>query len=150
MMRRFVLDTSVIIEYIVLRSPYRPKVVRLFEDVVRGRLELYVSAVTLSEVLYVASRVYQIAGVDEPNREAMNFVGWVRSRVKVVGLDEDVAVRAGELKKRLRIALPDCYVIATAVAINATPLFKRLEEEMRPVLDDLRRLGVGFLDEVDL
>jgi len=32
-------------------------------------------------------------------------------------------MRAGELKKALHIALPDCYVIATAEKVDAIPLF---------------------------
>ena len=144
------LDAGVVVEYVVLKSPYRPKIARLFDQASVGRLRLYVSAVTLSEVMYVASRVYRAAGVHEPNREAAYFVEWVRRRTGVVSVDVDMALRAGELKKRLRIALPDCYVIASAERVGATPLFKRVEEEMRPVLKDLRSLGVRFLDKLDV
>ena len=147
-MRKLVLDTSILVEYIVLRSPYRSRVAKLFERASARQLELYVNPVTLSETLYVVSRIYRAAGVEEPNREALDFMEWIRSRVRVVSIDEGIALRAGELKKRLRIALPDCYVIASAEAVNATPLFKRPEEEMKPVMGDLRKLGVKFLDEV--
>ncbi len=149
-MKRLVLDTSVVVEYIVLRSPYRAKVVMLFERASTGELELYVNTVTLSEVLYVSSRIYQVAGVDDPNREALDFVEWVKSRAHVVGVDEGIAVRAGELKKRLRIALPDCLVIATAEAVKAVPIFKKPEEEMKPVMSSLRQLGVKFLEEIQV
>lgn len=149
-MRRVVLDTSVLVEYIVLRSPYRPVVVKLFDRASANELELYVNAITLSEVFYVASRIYEIAGVSDPNGEALDFIEWIKSRVQVVNVNYDIAVRAGELKKHLRIALPDCYVIASAEAVKAVPLFRRLEEEMKPVVNDLRRLGVRFLDEVEL
>ena len=142
-----VLDTSVLVEYIVLRAPYRLRVARLFEEASAGRLELYVSAVTLSETLYVASRIYQAAGLQDPNREALDFVEWVKSRAKVLGVDEDIALRAGELKKQLRIALLDCYVIASAEALGATPLFKKLEEEMKPAANNLRKIGARFLEE---
>jgi len=144
-----VLDTSVLVEYIILRSPYRSKVVKLFDKALKGDLRLYVSIVTLSELLYVASRIYQIAGVENPNMEALNFVEWVKSRARVVNIDEDIALRAGELKKQLRIALPDCYVIAVAKAMEATPLFKAVEEEMKPVANNLRKLGVKFLAEIE-
>ena len=63
---RFVLDTSVIVDYIVLRSAYRPKVVKLFDKVLRSELELYVSPITLSESLYVASRIYEASGIKDP------------------------------------------------------------------------------------
>lgn len=66
---------------------------------------------------------------------------WIRRRAKVVGVDEDIAIRAGELKKRLRIALPDCYVIALAEVIEAKPVFRMVRRKIEPVLDELKRLG---------
>jgi len=150
MAERVVLDTSVLVEYIVLRSPYRRLVTKLFEKASAKQLELYVSTVTLSETLYVASRIYQAAKIDKPNNEALNFIEWVKNRVKAVNVDESIALRAGEIKKQLHLALPDCYVIATAETINAKPLFRRIEEEMKPVLEELKRLGVEFLDEMRL
>jgi len=147
---KLVLDTSVLVEYIVLRSPYRTKVAKLLDKALTGELKLYISVVTLSEVLYVASRIYQVAGIDNPNEEALNFVEWIKSRAQVVNVDEKIAVRSGELKKELRIALPDCYVIASAEAVEAIPVFKKLEEEMKPVLNELKSLDVRFLDEIPL
>lgn len=147
-MEKLVLDTSVLVEYIVSRSPYRTKVAKLLGKTLTGELKLYVSVVTLSETLYVASRIYQVAGIDDPNEEALNFVEWIKSRAQVVNVDENIAVRSGELKKKLRIALPDCYIIASAEAAKATPVFKKLKDEMKPVINDLRRLGVKFLDEI--
>ena len=79
---RLVLDTSVIVEYVVLGSTYRPKVVKLFELASKGGVELYVNPVTLSEVLYVVSRIYQAAGVEDPNGEALDYVEWVKRRAR--------------------------------------------------------------------
>ncbi len=149
-MKRLVLDTGVVVEYIVLRSPYRVKVARLFEKASIGELELYVNTITLSEVLYIASRIYRAAGIDDPNREAMDLVEWVKSRTQVVSVDESIAVRAGELKKQLRIALPGCLVIASAEAVKAVPLFRKPEKEMKPAMSSLRQLGVKFLGEIQV
>ncbi len=147
-MEGLVLDTGVLIEYIVLRSPYRSVVARLFEEATARKLELFVNIITLSETLYVASRIYRVAKVSKPNREALDFIEWIMSKARVVDVSTDMALVAGELKKRLRIALPDCYVLATAQAIGATPLFRKPEEEMMPVMNELRELGVKFLDEI--
>jgi len=59
-------------------------------------------------------------------------------------------IRAGELRKTLRIALPDCYVISTAEAMKATPLFKSIEKEMKPIPPNMRKLGVKFLEEIQV
>ena len=80
-------------------------------------------------MLYVVSRIYRAAGLKNPNVEALHFVEWVKRRSNIVNIDENVAMRAEELKKQLRIALPDCYVISTAEAMDAAPLFKRQESE---------------------
>jgi len=149
-MKRLVLDTSVIVEYIVDGRPYRTKVAKLFEKAEKGELELFISAVTVSETLYVASRIYRKAGTSDPNSDAMDLLDWVSRRARIVYVNEDIALIAGELKKKLRIALADCYVIATAKAINAVPLFRSEEKEMEPFIEELRRYGVRFLNEITL
>jgi len=145
---KLVPDTSVLIEYIILGSPYRDKVAKLFDKVSMGELDLYVNTITISETLYIASRIYNAAGVDEPDAEALNFIEWVRNISQTVYVSEDIAVRAGELKKHLRIALADCFVIATSEAVGAVSVFKTPEKEMKPILNDIRRLGVKFIDEI--
>lgn len=149
-MEKLVPDTSILIEYIMLRSPYRDKVAKLFDKALMGELDLYVSTVTLSETLYVASRIYSAAGVDEPNEEALNFIKWAKNIAQIVYVSGDIAVRTGELKKQLRIALADCFVIATSEAVGAASLFKAPEKEMKPILNDMRRLGVKFIDEIKI
>ena len=147
-LKRIVLDTGVLVEYIVERAPYRFKVGKLFEKAAEGMVSLYVSPITLSETLYVASRIYVASSLSNPNEEALNYMGWVKSRLNIVGITEDVVVRAGELKKVLRLALPDCYVIAVAEEIDATALFRSVEREMKPVLSKLEELGVAFLSQL--
>ena len=145
---RMVLDTGVLVEYIVKRAPYRRKVANLFRGADRGSIKLFMSPITLSETLYVASRIYEASSTPNPNEEALKYVEWLKGRVSVVSVTEEVAERAGELKKELRVALPDCYVIATAELIEASPLFRRVERQMKPVLDRLEELGALFLDRI--
>jgi len=148
-MNRLVLDTSILIEYIVLKAPYRDRVDKLFRRAFSGEIELYVNTLTLSETLYVASRIYNIAEVENPNKEALNYIEWIKSRTNIVEIDADLALRAGELKKLLNIALLDCYVIATAETLDATPVFRDIEKEIETILDALRKLNVIFLNELE-
>ncbi len=145
---RIVLDTGVLVEYIVKRAPYRHKVVKLFSDADGGNVRLFMSPITLSETLYVASRIYEASSVLNPNEEALKYVEWLKVRISVARITEETAKRAGELKKELRIALPDCYVIASAELMGGSPLFRGVEREMEPVLDKLEELGVLFLDSI--
>lgn len=62
----------------------------------------------------------------------------------MAGTTEEIAIQAGELRKRIRIALPECYVIATAKAYGGIPLFRKVEEEMGPFEGYLRDIGVQF------
>lgn len=146
--KKLVLDTSIIVEYIVSGSPYRKLLEQLLSRAEAGELSLYVCPVTLSETMYVADRIYTIAGVPDPNEEACRFASWVHHKFSVVELDYDLLVMAAELKKMLKIALPDCFVIASAKKIGGVALFKRIEEEMRPVLDELRKHNVLFAQEL--
>ena len=142
------LDTSVLVEYIVARSPYRSIVEGLFAEAGRGALELYVNTITLAETLYTAARIYRAAGLENPNREAEDFATWIMARVELVEIDAYTSMLAGELKKKLRIALPDCFVIASARKIGGKALFKKIEAEMKDTIRELRRLGVVFLEEI--
>jgi predicted nucleic acid-binding protein len=101
----------------------------------------------LSELLYASTRVYEMAGLEEPNVKALDFLLWIEGLVDIVELTHDIALRAGELKKLLRIALTDCYVIATAESLNSTALFLRVEKEMGNRMDLIRRLPIEFLVE---
>ncbi|ADM27961.1 PilT domain-containing protein [Ignisphaera aggregans DSM 17230] len=136
-----------LVKYIVAKSLYGEFIEDLFSRSRRGELELYVSTVTLAEIFYAASRIYSVAGVEDPNREAENFVKWITLRAKPVNIDFQLAKTAGELKKKLRIALPDCFVIALAINIGGNALFKKVEREMLGIEDRLRGLGVIFAED---
>ncbi|RLE88978.1 MAG: PIN domain nuclease [Thermoprotei archaeon] len=145
---KLVLDTSALIEYIVLSSPYRQLLEEIFKEAVKGQRELFINSITLSEVLYIAMRIYRAANLEDPNSEAKKFIMWLVSRANIVNIDKDIALYAGELKKKLKIALPDCFVIATARKIHGSALFKKAEKEMLPILNKLKKLNVLFLEEL--
>jgi len=144
---KIVLDTSVLVEYIVENAPYRDIVVDLFNRAKEKKVDLIVNSVTLGETLYIASRIYEHAGIPNPNTEAFNYILWVKGLVRIVENDYEVAITAGELKKELHLSLADCYVIATGKIMNAVSLFRTIEKEMRGVLNKLRKLNVLFLSE---
>lgn len=142
-------DSGVLVEYLVAGSPYREAVERIIDAVLVRALELYVTPVTISETVYIASRIYELAGVGEPNKEALNFVEWLTARVKVAKITPEIATRAGEIKKSFKIALPDCYVLATAIELNAKALFLKPEKEMLEKIEELKKLPITFLVELD-
>ncbi|MEM2530190.1 MAG: PIN domain-containing protein [Candidatus Bathyarchaeia archaeon] len=101
-----------LVKHIVKSALHRSKMVSFFEKASVG--ELYVSPITLSEALYIASRIYEMG-------DALDYTPWVKRRARMARVDEGIAIRAGELKKSLGISLPDCYVIARAEAVKTIP-----------------------------
>ncbi|MEM0226195.1 MAG: PIN domain-containing protein [Thermofilaceae archaeon] len=145
--RRYVVDTSVLLECILEASPYRGRVEELLALAPRA-IEIYLTPLTVAELLYTASKIYTAAGVEDANAEARNFVKWALARARVVDADVSTSLRAGELRKQFRIALPDCYAIAAAERLGAVALFLKPEREMLPKLDELRKLPLAFLAEL--
>jgi len=148
---RLVLDASVVVEYLDEESPCADRIERLYSAISSRRVEAIIPVTTISEVLYVSARVYREAGVEDPNREAINFVTWLMRQpaVRLASPTLQVSMLAGELRKEMGISILDCYVIATASVMHATPLFLRMEREMEPYADLLAKYGVRFLAEYE-
>ncbi len=141
-----VVDTGVLVEYINESSPHHPKVRKLLE----GNNSLYITPVTMSEVMYVGYRVYKAAGLSNANELARELFLWASLKLKVTDVNKDVALQAGEIKKKYGIALPDCYVIATANHLGVKALFKR-EKELIAVIDKIEKEfkePIIFVDEI--
>ena len=147
-----VVDTGVLIEYLDLSSPLAPKIEKLYNKSLKDEINLYTTSLVIAETLYISARFYRVMGVEDPNRRAHEYIIWLKNYVKLkaVDIDNNLAEEMGELKKKLRIALVDCSVIALAKRINGMPLFRRIEREMVPVLSELRKLGTLFIDEIEL
>ncbi len=143
----YVLDTSVIVEYIDEESPYSEAVEELYTGIVLGGTKVYIMPTTICEVLYTSYRVYRKAGVEDPNLESVNFVRWFLSLAGVQRLEitDEVAILAGEIKKSLRLSVVDCIVIAAARHSGVPALFLKPEREMEPQKEKLMELGVKFL-----
>ncbi len=118
-----------------------------FRRIGRGEFRAYLTHVTLSEVVYMAYRVYKEAKVLGSNGKALKYVDWLINLpgTEIVRLDIDIAKTAGELKKRFKLALSDVFVIASAVTVGCPAVFLKLESEMEPYEKELRVLGVIFL-----
>lgn len=150
--KAYVLDTSVVIEYIDQESKYRDKVEKLYRLIAQRRVKAYVSSVTLSEVLHVAARAYDEAGSTNPNEDAIDFIKWLQNypNIEIVDVNPEISLLAGELRKSLRISLIDCHVIATAKALRAKPLFLHVEKEMSKYFNELKKCDVEFLTQLEL
>ena len=150
--KTYVVDTSVLAEYLDESSPFADKIETLFRKAYQGEVALYTVAPVTAELLYVASRFYTAMNIHQPNERARDYIAWLRHYVslRIGSIDGELSLEAGELKKQLRIALTDCIVIAYALKVNATPLFRSVEKEMKNVEENMRRTGVSFLGDLEL
>ncbi|MEM2045897.1 MAG: PIN domain-containing protein [Candidatus Bathyarchaeia archaeon] len=81
---------------------------------------------------------------------ALNFIEWFDARTKILSLTPAMAFKAGEIKKKFRISLSDCYVIAAAMELKAKALFLKPEKEMLNKIEELRNFPIEFLAEINL
>jgi len=148
---RIVLDTSVIIEYVIANSPWRKLLATILSQASRGAYELYLSTVTLAEVYYVAKRMYEAAGVEEPGKAAENLLFFLEKHrgLSIVPANIDIAVEAGRAKSAYRVSLADSFALTTARILKAKPLFRRIERELEPHVEDLKReYGLMTVEEL--
>jgi hypothetical protein len=104
-MERVLLDTSVLIDY--LRGVENAKAV--IERVESGNLDGFVSAVTVAEIY---------ASLDESDKSETVLIEALLSLFTTVPLDYKVAKKAGELRNKSGVLLPDCIIAATAVTLE--------------------------------
>ena len=145
--KHYVLDTSVIVEYIDEESPFKDKIESLFNALRTGHIRAYITSTTIGETLYIATRIYREAGSADPNKDAEDFIQWVEKQpgTQIVNVTKEISILAGEIRRRARISLIDCIVIATGKILKAEPLFLKLEKEMEPYVNILLKYNVKFL-----
>jgi len=137
----------VVVEYIDEESPFKDEIESLFNALRTGHIKAFITSTTIGEALYIATRIYGEAGSANPNRDAEDFIQWVEKQpgVEIVNVTREISILAGEIRKRARISLIDCIVIATGKILKAEPLFLKLEKEMEPYVNILLKYNVKFL-----
>ena len=149
-MARVALDTGVIVEYVDRAGPHHAQALLVFTAALSGKLELVIPHPVLAETYYVAARIYEKLGLDDPGGRAARLVGWLYRlpSVTVVGADLRLALEAGAAKIKYGLALTDCYVLAAAKVHRCKPLFRKREKEMEDIEEQLKRdYGILFLED---
>lgn len=149
-MKPVVLDTSVVIEYANAHGKFHPQATALFASLETGRLQALVPAPILSEVYYVARRVYAAVGAPEPRRKAQQLCEYVyyHPAVEVAELTLPTLLAAGRAKDAYGLALADCFVLAVAKTRAAQAVFRHREHELAQRWRRVRRaFRVLFLED---
>ena len=146
----YVVDTSVLAEYLDEASPLAKPIEKLFEKAIKGEIALYTTTLVIAELLYVASRIYREAKEEEPNVKAKEYLLWLQHQLNlnIVDLDHQLAIETSEARKQLRLALTDCSILALARKLKAKPLFLKIEAEMKTIINTLKeKYNVKFITE---
>lgn len=142
------LDTSVIIEYIDEAGAFHEQAKAVFSAVARGRLRALVPPPVLAETVYVAARVYEAAGAADPLAKAEALARWLCNHPStLVPKDLELDIEAGKVKQRYRLALTDCYVLASSKLYGSVALFRRREDEMKNAEELRKEFNVLFLED---
>lgn len=145
------IDTGVWIEYINTRGALHPQAKAVIDSVDHGEATAILTPLTLTEIYYVADRVYQEVHTP-PQSEilAKKFYDFVyyHPHVEVKQLEYKLCLNAGIIKSKYNIAFSDCFLLALSEHDNTTVLFKNVENEMKRNIKELnKRFNLKFLED---
>jgi len=146
----FSLDTGVIVEYIDLAGSYHYQAKAIIENVLAGRLSAVIAHPTLVETYYVSTRIYKRIGVRRPDLRAEELVEWLYSSPNFTIAESSLklAIEAGRIKERFRLALTDAYVLAASKLYKGKAVFRKREREMASRLKELsKKYDLVFLGD---
>ncbi len=136
------IDTGVWIEYINTRGTLHPQAKAVIDSVNRGETTAILTPLTLTEICYVAERVYQEVHPQSQSeilaRKLYDFV-YHHPHVEIKSLDYELCLNAAIIKSRYNIAFSDCFLLALSENDNVTILFKNIESEMKRNINELNR-----------
>jgi predicted nucleic acid-binding protein len=112
-MKTFVLDANAILDY-VENGPGAGKVERLLTDPLREATLLLVSVLNWGEVFYL---LWQRVGEEKARQTLASLL---RLHLRIVPVDLDQALKAGEIKAVHKIPYVDCVAAALATLRQAT------------------------------
>ena len=148
----FAIDTSVWIESIVENAKYHNIALKFIDGLERGEIQSVITPITVSEVFYVAYRVYRTVGMphNDAERKAELFFEKLYSHKNIrVILNKEITLLAGKIKSKYNISLSDSYILALAKNKSAVPLFRAPEKEMEGKIKKLKEeFHVKFLSEM--
>ena len=145
------IDTGVWIEYINTRGIFHAEAKAVVDSVNRGKITAILTPLTLTEIFYVAQRVYQEVYTQSQSeilaKKLYDFI-YYHPNVEVRSLDYELCLNAGIIKTRYNIALSDCFLLALSEHDNSTVVFKNLESEMKQNKQELiKRFNLIFLED---
>lgn len=145
-----VLDTGIIIEYIDEEGEYHEQANMVFTAILTGKLKGILPHPTLVETYYVVARIYRKLNIEEPETIALKLIEWLYKlpTITMADMNLNLALETGKIKLYYKLALTDCYILATSKIYNGIALFRKLEREMLENIDELKKsYQIMFLED---
>ena len=125
-MPRYVLDSFAFLA-LFLDEPGAAKVQGLLEGASQGRDELFIPVVNLGEVLYTVENRRGLEAAQD------TLAAVQQSPVRIVDVDQPLALSAARLKATTGMGYLDCFIVALAQQLEARLVtgdldFKRIED----------------------
>lgn len=122
----YVLDAFAVVA-VLFNEPAAPRVTELLDSAANGQTELSLSVVNLGEAIYAMSFRR------DPDTAAESLSKILAWPVRLVDVDQTLALSAAAIKADYRMGYLDCFVVALAQALDATvvtgdPDFHRVED----------------------
>jgi predicted nucleic acid-binding protein len=127
-MKDYVLDANALVR-LFRNTPGADIVDGLIQQAKSGRAHLRMSAVNLTEVLYVLARYFG-------QEKALQCANKARRVADAVSVDEQIAIDTGILHIRYKLGLADCFAAELAMRTGATlvtadPEFAKLGKQLK-------------------
>ncbi len=145
------IDTGVWIEYINTRGTLHNEAKIVIDSVTQGKATAILTPLTMTEIYYVAERVYREVHAPPKSEKLANklydFI-YYHPFVEIKPLDYELCLNAGIIKTKYNIAFSDCFLLALSKKSDAIVLFKSVESEMRQNIKELNRhFNLKFLED---
>jgi len=139
-----------LLNILILMEKFHKIANNIFSEINNGKTLAFIPHVILAETYYVAVRIYNQLGLSDPDKRAEILVSWLYSHpfIEIIDKTLDLAIKAGKIKRELKLALTDCYVLAVSKIKNAIALFRKREREMLRVINVLtKKFNIQFLED---
>jgi predicted nucleic acid-binding protein len=126
--KEYVLDANALVR-LFRNAPGADSVEELIRQAKSGRVHLNISAVNLTEVLYILARYFG-------QEKALECIDKARRVAETVAVDEQIAMDTAILRIRYKLGLADCFAAELAMRTGATlvtadPEFAKLGKQLK-------------------
>ena len=127
----FIFDSHALLKFFQKEKGYE-KIVRLLEEIKKGRIPKYINAINLGEIIYVIKREFG----DQKKLEALASIE--RLNFIILSNPNKLIFQAAEYKAQYSISYADCFVLTSAIEYKAIIVtgdkeFKKVEHLVKIV-----------------